>query len=33
MQRDDVILQDILNASRRVTDFVRGFDKPSFVDD
>lgn len=33
MQRDDVVLQDILNAARLVIEFIQGFDKPSFIDD
>ena len=33
MQRDDVALQDIVNAARLVTDFIQGFDKSSFIND
>ena len=33
MPRDDVVLQDILNAARLVTEFIQGFDKLSFIDD
>jgi uncharacterized protein with HEPN domain len=33
MQRDDVILQDIVNAARLISEFVEGFDKPSFIND
>ena len=27
MQRDDVVVQDIINAAKLVVDFVKGFDK------
>ena len=33
MQKDDAVLQDILNAAILVMDFVRGFDKQTFLDD
>lgn len=33
MQRDDVALQDIVNAARLITDFIQGFDKSSFIND
>ena len=31
MQRDEVVIQDIINAARLVTDFVKGFDKDTFI--
>jgi uncharacterized protein with HEPN domain len=33
MQKDDAVLHDILNAANLVMDFVRGFDKQTFLDD
>ncbi len=33
MQRDDVVLQDIINAARLVGDFIHGFEKESFIND
>ena len=33
MYRDEVVIQDIINAARLVLDFVKGFDKEAFVDD
>ena len=33
MPRDEVVLQDILNAARLVMDFIQGYDKPTFLDD
>jgi uncharacterized protein with HEPN domain len=33
MQRDEVVLQDILNAARLVIEFVKGFNKDTFVSD
>ena len=33
MQRDDVVLQDIINAARLVKEFIQGFEKESFVYD
>jgi uncharacterized protein with HEPN domain len=33
MQRDEVVLQDIINAARLVIEFVKGFDKDTFVYD
>ena len=33
MQRDDVVLQDIINAARLVKDFIQGFEKESFIYD
>jgi uncharacterized protein with HEPN domain len=33
MQRDEVVLQDILNATRLVKDFIQGFEKESFIED
>ena len=33
MQRDDVVLQDIINAARLVRDFIHGFEKESFIND
>lgn len=33
MQRDEVTLQDIVNASRLVIEFVEGFEKSTFVED
>jgi len=33
MQRDDVVLQDIVNAARLVRDFIQGSEKESFIID
>lgn len=33
MYRDEVVLQDIVNAARLVIQFIEGFDKPTFLDD
>lgn len=33
MQRDEVVIQDITNAARLVTEFVKGFDKDTFIYD
>jgi len=33
MQRDDVVLQEIINAARLVRDFIYGFEKESFIND
>jgi uncharacterized protein with HEPN domain len=33
MQRDEVALQDIINAARLVKEFIQGFDKASFIYD
>lgn len=33
MYRDEVVLQDIINAARLVMEFIQGFDKPTFLDD
>jgi uncharacterized protein with HEPN domain len=33
MQRDEVVIQDIINAARLVTEFVKGFDKDTFIHD
>ena len=33
MQRDKVVLQDIVNAARLVLEFIQGFDKASFLED
>jgi uncharacterized protein with HEPN domain len=33
MQRDEVVIQDIVNAARLVIDFVKGFDKATFIYD
>lgn len=33
MQRDEVVLQDIINAARLVKDFIQGFEKESFIQD
>ena len=33
MPRDEVVLQDIRNAARLVIDFIREYDKPTFLDD
>ena len=33
MPRDEVVLQDILNAARLVMDFIQGYDKPTFLED
>ncbi|HEY3476674.1 MAG TPA: DUF86 domain-containing protein [Anaerolineales bacterium] len=33
MHRDEVVIQDIVNAARLVTEFVKGFDKTTFIHD
>lgn len=33
MQRDEVVIQDIINAARLVTEFVKGFDQDTFIHD
>ena len=33
MQRDEVVIQDVINAARLVIEFVRGFDRETFIDD
>ena len=33
MQRDEVVLQDIVNATQLVKDFIQGFEKESFIQD
>jgi uncharacterized protein with HEPN domain len=33
MQRDEVVSQDIVNAARLVIEFVKGFDKDTFIYD
>lgn len=33
MRRDDVVLQDIVNAARLAKDFIQGFEKEGFIDD
>ena len=33
MQRDEVVLQDIVNATRLVKEFIQGFEKESFIQD
>ena len=33
MYRDEVVLQDIINAARLVGDFIQGFDKSTFLGD
>ena len=33
MQRDEVVIQDIINAARLVTEFVKGFEKDRFIED
>jgi len=33
MHRDEVVIQDIVNAARLVVDFVKGFDRETFIDD
>jgi len=33
MLRDEVVLQDIVNAARLVMDFIQEYDKPTFLDD
>jgi uncharacterized protein with HEPN domain len=33
MQRDEVVIQDIVNAARLVIEFVKGFDKDTFIYD
>ncbi len=30
MQKDEVVIQDIVNAGRRVVEFVKGFEKDTF---
>ncbi len=31
MQRDEVVIQDIINAAQLVVEFVKGFDKETFI--
>jgi uncharacterized protein with HEPN domain len=33
MQRDEVTVQDIINAARLVIEFVEGFEKDTFLED
>ena len=33
MQRDEVSVQDIINAAQLVIEFVEGFDKETFIED
>ena len=33
MQRDEVVIQDIINAARLVIEFVKGFDKDTLIYD
>lgn len=33
MQRDEVVVQDIVNAARLIVDFVKDFDKETFIYD
>ena len=33
MGRDEVVLQDIINAARLVKDFIQGFEKENFIHD
>lgn len=33
MQRDEVVLQDVINAAKLILDFVKGFDKDGFIND
>ena len=33
MQRDEVTVQDIINAARLVIEFVEGFEKDTFIED
>lgn len=33
MQRDEVVIQDILNAGWLVIEFVEGFEKHTFIED
>ncbi|MDO9300695.1 MAG: hypothetical protein Q7T89_04890 [Anaerolineales bacterium] len=33
MQRDEVVIQDIINAAQLVVEFVKGFDKETFIYD
>jgi uncharacterized protein with HEPN domain len=33
MQRDEAVIQDIMNAARLVVEFVKGFKKDTFIDD
>lgn len=33
MQRDEVVLQDIINAAQLVIEFVKGFNKETFISD
>jgi len=33
MQRDEVVLHDIVNATRLVKEFIQGFEKESFIQD
>jgi len=32
MHRDEVVIQDIINAARLVIEFVNGFDRDTFID-
>lgn len=33
MQRDEVVIQDVINAARLVIEFVKGFDRETFISD
>jgi uncharacterized protein with HEPN domain len=33
MQRDEVVIQNIVNAAQLVVEFVKGFDKETFTSD
>lgn len=33
MQRDEVVIQDIVNAAQLVVEFVKGFDRETFIYD
>jgi uncharacterized protein with HEPN domain len=33
MQRDEVVIQDIINAARLVIEFVKGLDQDTFISD
>ena len=33
MQRDEVVLQDIINAAQLVKDFIQGLEKENFIHD
>jgi uncharacterized protein with HEPN domain len=33
MQRDEAVVQDIINAARLVIEFVKGFEKDTFIED